>query len=115
MANHLLQLLALTAMKPPIAFDADSVREQKVQVFRSIRPMSVEDVIRFTVRGQYGSGVIDGKRVPGYREEPGVNRNSVTETYAAVKFQIENWRLLRPTGSESVFRSAKGKSADPVN
>ena len=79
-------------MKPPIAFDADSVREQKVQVFRSIRPMSVEDVIRFTVRGQYGSGVIDGKRVPGYREEPGVNRNSVTETYAAVRFQIENWR-----------------------
>jgi glucose-6-phosphate 1-dehydrogenase len=91
-ANHLLQLLALTAMEPPVAFDADSVREQKVQVFRSIRPMSVEDVARFTVRGQYGSGVIDGKRVPGYREEPGVNRNSITETYAAVRFQIENWR-----------------------
>ena len=91
-ANHLLQLLALTAMEPPVAFDADSVREQKVQVFRSIRPMSVEDVARFTVRGQYGSGVIDGKRVPGYRQEPGVNPNSITETYAAVKFQIENWR-----------------------
>jgi glucose-6-phosphate 1-dehydrogenase len=91
-ANHLLQLLALTAMEPPVAFDADSVREQKVQVFRSIRPMSVEDVARFTVRGQYGSGVIDGKPVPGYREEPGVNRNSLTETYAAVGFQIENWR-----------------------
>jgi glucose-6-phosphate 1-dehydrogenase len=68
-ANHLLQLLALTAMEQPIAFDADSVREQKVQVFRSIRPMSVEDVARFTVRGQYGSGVIDGKRAPGYRQE----------------------------------------------
>src|ERR1700676_4185253 len=66
-ANHLLQLLALTAMEPPVAFDADSVREQKVQVFRSIRPMSVEDVERFTVRGQYGPGVIDGKQVPGYR------------------------------------------------
>src|SRR6202162_2603067 len=91
-ANHLLQLLALPAMEPPIAFDADSVREQKVQVFRSLRPMSVEDVTRFTVRGQYGSGIIDEKRVPGYREEPGVNRNSVTETYAAVRFQIENWR-----------------------
>ena len=63
-ANHLLQLLALTAMEPPVAFDADSVREQKVQVFRSIRPMSVEDVERFTVRGQYGPGVIDGS---GYR------------------------------------------------
>ena len=91
-ANHLLQLLALTAMEPPVAFDADSVREQKVQVFRSIRPMSVEAVARFTVRGQYGSGVIDGKRVPGYRGEPGVNPDSTTETYAAVKFHIENWR-----------------------
>jgi glucose-6-phosphate 1-dehydrogenase len=91
-ANHLLQLLALTAMEPPVALDADSVREQKVQVFRSIRPMTVEDVARFTVRGQYGSGVMDGKRVAGYREEPGVNGNSLTETYAAVQFQIENWR-----------------------
>ncbi|PYV66077.1 MAG: glucose-6-phosphate dehydrogenase, partial [Acidobacteria bacterium] len=91
-ANHLLQLLALTAMEPPVAFDADSVREQKVQVFRSIRPMSVEDVARFTARGQYGSGVIDGKQVPGYRQEPGVDPRSITETYAAVKFQIENWR-----------------------
>ncbi len=91
-ANHLLQLLALTAMEPPIAFDADSVREQKVQVFRSIRPMSVEDVARFTARGQYGSGVIHGKEVPGYRQEPGVNPSSMTETYAAVRFQIENWR-----------------------
>jgi glucose-6-phosphate 1-dehydrogenase len=91
-ANHLLQLLALTAMEPPVAFDADSVREQKVQVFRSIRPMSVEDVARFTARGQYGPGVIEGKRVPGYRQEPGVNPNSTTETYAAVRFHIENWR-----------------------
>src|SRR5467141_4575772 len=54
--------------------------------------MSVEDVVRFTARGQYGSGVIDGKPVPGYQEEPGVNPSSTTETYAAVKFQIENWR-----------------------
>ena len=91
-ANHLLQLLALTAMEPPVAFDADSVREQKVQVFRSIRPMSVEDVPRFTIRGQYGPGVIDGKRVLGYRQEPGVSPSSTTETYAGVKFQIENWR-----------------------
>jgi glucose-6-phosphate 1-dehydrogenase len=91
-ANHLLQLLALTAMEPPVAFDADSVREQKVQVFRSIRPMRVEDVARCTIRGQYGPAVVDGKQVPGYRQEPGVNSNSTTETYAAVKFQIENWR-----------------------
>jgi glucose-6-phosphate 1-dehydrogenase len=91
-ANHLLQLLALTAMEPPLAFDADSVREQKVQVFRSVRPMSVEDVARFTARGQYGSGAIDGKQVLGYRQEPGVDPSSTTETYAAVRFQIENWR-----------------------
>ena len=91
-ANHLLQLLALTAMEPPVAFDADSVREQKVQVFRSIRPMSVEDVKRYTVRGQYGPGEMDGKKVPGYREEPGVKPNSKTETFAAVEFHIDNWR-----------------------
>jgi glucose-6-phosphate 1-dehydrogenase len=91
-ANHLLQLLALTAMEPPLAFDADSVREQKVQVLRSIRPMGIEDVARSTVRGQYGPGVIDGKPVPGYRQEPGVNLKSTSETYAAVRFQIENWR-----------------------
>src|SRR6202522_4101233 len=91
-ANHLLQLLALTAMEPPVAFDADSVREQKVQVLRSIRPMTVQEVAKRTVRGQYGPGEVGGKRVPGYRQEPGVNPNSTTETYAAVKFQIENWR-----------------------
>jgi len=91
-ANHLLQLLALTAMEPPVAFDADSVREQKVQVLRSIRAMSVEDVARLTVRGQYGPGVIDGKRVPGYRQEPGVSRSSTTEAYAGVRLQVENWR-----------------------
>ncbi len=91
-ANHLLQLLALTAMEPPIAFDADSVREQKVQVFRSIRPMTVEEVAKRTVRGQYGTGRVGGKEAPGYREEPDVRPNSVTETYVAVEFYVNNWR-----------------------
>ena len=91
-ANHLLQLLALTAMEPPLAFDADSVRQQKVQLFRSVRSMSVEDVARFTARGQYGPGTIDGKQLQGYRQEPGVDPSSMTETYAAVRFQIDNWR-----------------------
>jgi glucose-6-phosphate 1-dehydrogenase len=91
-ANHLLQLLALTAMEPPIAFDADSVREQKVQVLRSIRPMTVDEVAKRTVRGQYGPGEIGGKKVPGYRQEPNVNGNSATETYAAVEFYVDNWR-----------------------
>jgi glucose-6-phosphate 1-dehydrogenase len=91
-ANHLLQLLTLTAMEPPIAFDADSVREQKVQVLRSIRPMTVDEVAAKTVRGQYGPGEIDGERVPGYREEPGVASKSNAETFVAVKFAVDNWR-----------------------
>jgi glucose-6-phosphate 1-dehydrogenase len=91
-ASHLLQLLTLTAMEPPVAFDADSVREQKVQVLRSIHRMTPEQVAERTVRGQYGPGTIGGKKVPGYSEEPGVKPKSVTETYVAVEFRIDNWR-----------------------
>ena len=91
-ANHLLQLLALTAMEPPVAIDADSVREEKAQVWRSIRPMTPDDVKRKTVRGQYGAGEIDGEQVPGYREEDRIARDSLTETFVAVEFSIENWR-----------------------
>jgi len=91
-ANHLLQLLTLTAMEPPVAFDADSVREEKVQVLRSIRRMAPEQVAERTVRGQYGPGEIDGEQVVGYREEQGVKNDSETETYAAVEFRVSNWR-----------------------
>ncbi len=91
-ANHMLQLLMLTAMEPPVSFDEDSVRGQKVQVLRAIQPMSKDEVAKYTVRGQYGPGKIDGKPVPGYRQEPGVNPNSLTETYAAVEFHVDNWR-----------------------
>ncbi|MCU1265737.1 MAG: glucose-6-phosphate 1-dehydrogenase [Acidobacteria bacterium] len=91
-ANHLLQLLTLTAMEPPVAFDANSVREEKVQVLRSIQPMTTEEVARRTVRGQYGAGSIDGAAVVAYRDEPNVNPSSTTETYAAVQFDIGNWR-----------------------
>lgn len=91
-ANHMLQLVALTAMEPPIAFDADAVREQKVQLLRSMRPMSPEEVARRTVRGQYGPGEINGRAVPGYRQEPGIRQNSSTETYVALEFYIDNWR-----------------------
>jgi glucose-6-phosphate 1-dehydrogenase len=91
-ANHLLQLVAIAAMEPPIAFDADAVREQKVQVFRSIHPMTRDEVARNTVRGQYGPGHIDGRPVPGYRQEPGVNSRSSTETFVAIEFHIDNWR-----------------------
>jgi len=91
-ANHLLQLVTLTAMEPPVAFDAESVREEKVQVLRAIRPMTVEEVAKRTVRGQYGPGKINGVDVQGYRQEPGVNPKSNTETFAAVEFYIDNWR-----------------------
>jgi glucose-6-phosphate 1-dehydrogenase len=90
--NHLLQLLTLTAMEPPVAFDADSVREEKVQVLRSIRPFTSDEVAELAVRGQYGAGQIDGEPVPGYRDERGVKKDSSTETYAAIQFCIENWR-----------------------
>jgi glucose-6-phosphate 1-dehydrogenase len=91
-ANHLLQLLAITAMEPPIAFEADAVREQKVQVFRSIRPMTKDEVAQRTVRGQYGPGQIDGRQVAGYRQESGVRPDSKTETYVALEFHVDNWR-----------------------
>jgi glucose-6-phosphate 1-dehydrogenase len=91
-ANHLLQLLAITAMEPPIAFDADAVREQKVQVFRSIPPMTRDEVARFTVRGQYGPGEIERRAVAGYRQEPGVSPTSTTETFVAIEFHVDNWR-----------------------
>jgi glucose-6-phosphate 1-dehydrogenase len=91
-ANHLLQLLTLTAMEPPVAFDADSVREEKVQVLRSIRRLKPEEIAERTVRARYGPGEINGERVKGYREEQGVKEGSQTETYVAVEFRVSNWR-----------------------
>ncbi len=91
-ANHLLQLLTLTAMEPPVAFDADSVREEKVQVLRSIRRMKSAEIAERTVRGQYGPGEFDGEKVKAYRDEEGVAKNSVTETYVAIEFGVSNWR-----------------------
>ena len=91
-ANHLLQLLTLTAMEAPVAFDANSVREEKVQVLRSIRRMHPEQVAERTVRAQYGPGEIHGEPVKGYKEEKGVSPKSLAETYVAVEFQISNWR-----------------------
>jgi glucose-6-phosphate 1-dehydrogenase len=86
--NHLLQLLAITAMEPPIDFTADSVRNEKVKVLRSIHTPSPKSV----VRGQYGRGFIEGEEVPGYREEEGVAPDSMTETYVAAKLYVDNWR-----------------------
>jgi len=91
-ANHLMQLLALTAMEPPVAFDADAVRDKKIEVWRSIRKMSREEIRENTVRAQYIPGDIDGEAVPGYRDASGVGPDSRTETYAAMAFHIDNWR-----------------------
>ena len=90
--NHLLQLLTLTAMEPPVAFDADAVRDEKVKVVRAIRPIPIERVDQFAVRGQYVEGTVDGELVPGYRREERVAPDSTVETFAAVKFLIDNWR-----------------------
>jgi glucose-6-phosphate 1-dehydrogenase len=90
--NHVLQLLSMTAMEPPVSFDAQAVRAEKLKVLRAIRPLCGGDTLHCAVRGQYGPGQIGGQRVVGYRQEPGVNPNSNTETFAALKFQIENWR-----------------------
>src|SRR5205085_12018450 len=91
-ANHLLQLLTLTAMEPPVAFDADSVREEKVQVLRSIRRLQPDEIAEKTVRAQYGPGDVNGERAKGYREEEEVAKDSQTETYAALEFHVSNWR-----------------------
>lgn len=90
--NHLLQILCMIAMEPPISFQAEEIRNRKVDVLRAVRRIAPEDVYKYAVRGQYGPGWIEGQNVPGYREETGVNPRSNTETYAAVKFYIDNWR-----------------------
>jgi glucose-6-phosphate 1-dehydrogenase len=90
--NHMFQLLAFTAMEPPISFDADVVRDERVKVLYAIRPLSPEDVLHQAVRGQYGEGVIDGQTAPAYRAEKNVSPASSVETYAALKLYIDNWR-----------------------
>jgi glucose-6-phosphate 1-dehydrogenase len=90
--NHLLQILCLMAMEPPISFNADEVRNKKVEVLRAIRPILPEEVHRFAVRGQYGGGWMGSQQVPGYRGEPKVAPDSPVETFAAVKLLVDNWR-----------------------
>ncbi len=90
--NHIMQLLTLVAMEPPPDFEPNSVRDEKAKVLRSIRPFAGEEVDRVSVRGQYGPGFIGGKSVPGYLQEKGVAAGSNTETFAAIRFSIDNWR-----------------------
>lgn len=90
--NHLMQLLCLAAMEPPVSFEADEIRNKKVDVLHAIRPILPEDVKTLTVRGQYGRGILHGKIVRGYRQEPDVAKDSQTETFAALKLYVDSWR-----------------------
>ena len=90
--NHALQLLTLVAMEPPVAFEARAVRDEKVKVLRAIRPLAGDDIDRWTLRGQYRAGWIKGEEVGAYREEPNVAKDSTTETYVALRLEIDSWR-----------------------
>ena len=102
--NHMLQLLCLVAMEPPASLDHQDIRGEKIKVLRALRPITADNVARVTVRGQYGSGAIAGKVVPGYREELGDGNESDTETFVAVKAEIDNWRWA---GTPFYLRSGK--------
>jgi glucose-6-phosphate 1-dehydrogenase len=90
--NHIFQLISLVAMEPPVSFQADAVRDEQAKVLRAIQPMSPEDVLSRTVRGQYAAGQVGGRMLPDYRAEPNVAPESATETYVAMKLGIDNWR-----------------------
>ncbi len=90
--NHLLQLLAMVSMEPPVKVDAHSIRNEKLKLFQSLRPLSPEDIRHNVIRGQYGAATYKKEQMAGYREEGGVDPDSRTETFAALKFYIDNWR-----------------------
>ncbi len=90
--NHMLQLLCIVAMEPPISIDPDIVRDEKLKVLRALRPFGSEEVLARTVRGQYRAGAVNGEPVKGYLEEPGIDPQSHTETYVALKAEIGSWR-----------------------
>jgi glucose-6-phosphate 1-dehydrogenase len=102
--NHMLQLLALLTMEPPTSFDADRVRDEKLKVLEAIVPPAAGEVSSMAVRAQYGPGTVGGKRVAGYREEEGVAPDSRTETYAALRLHVSNWRWA---GVPFVLRTGK--------
>ncbi|WED44442.1 glucose-6-phosphate dehydrogenase [Legionella cardiaca] len=90
--NHLLQILSLVAMEPPRNLDADSIRDEKLKVLKALRPINLSNVQENTVRGQYHHGFVNGKAVPGYLQEADARQNSKTETFVALKVDIDNWR-----------------------
>jgi glucose-6-phosphate 1-dehydrogenase len=102
--NHMLQLLTLVCMEPPTTFEANKVRDEKVKVLQAIEPPTPEEVAEITVRGRYTAGVVGGQEVPGYLDEEGVPPDSQTETYAALRLEVHNWRWA---GVPIVLRTGK--------
>jgi len=90
--NHIMQLISLTAMEPPVSFHADAVRDEQAKILHAIQPLSNEEVLTRTIRGQYGEGMVEGQKGSAYRSEPGVPPDSRTETFVAMKLLIDNWR-----------------------
>lgn len=90
--NHMMQLVSLVAMEPPVNLLANSIRDEKVKVMESLRPINMDNYERYVVRGQYGPGIVNGESVKGYREEDNVDPHSNVETYVALKLSIDNWR-----------------------
>jgi len=90
--NHIMQLISLSAMEPPISFEANAVRDEQAKILHAIQPFTSEEVLSKTVRGQYGDGIMNGQRAPAYRSEPDVPPDSRTETFVAMKLLIDNWR-----------------------
>jgi glucose-6-phosphate 1-dehydrogenase len=109
--NHMLQLLALTAMEPPDVFAAERVRDERVKVLRSIRPIPLEKLSEYVVTGQYGRGRVHEQPVAGYREEEGVSKDSTTPTFAAMRLYVDNWRW---NGVPFYLRSGKRLSARKI-
>src|SRR5580658_6281566 len=90
--NHLFQVMCLIAMEPPVSYEANAIRDEKLKILKSIRPFDQQTLTQWTVRGQYGPGYLAGERVPGYRQEEGVDPKSITPTYAAIKIFLDTWR-----------------------
>src|SRR6202158_1643148 len=108
--NHIMQLISLTSMEPPVSFHADAVRDEQAKILHAIQPITAEKVLTRTVRGQYGPGIINGQREPGYREEGDVPPDSRTETFVAMKLLIDNWR-----SADVPFYLRTGKSSEAQN
>jgi glucose-6-phosphate 1-dehydrogenase len=90
--NHLFQVMCLVAMEPPISLEAESIRDEKLKILKSIRPLSQDSLAKHAIRGQYGPGYLAGEPIPGYRQEPNVDENSNTSTFAALKLHLDTWR-----------------------